>query len=294
MIGEPSAGSNGNAGCPAVDRASFFAPKRSLGQNFLSDPNICRRIVASLELAPGDPVLEIGPGRGALTRILAGHDGPVMALEKDSELVTWIKAEFPAVGVVHADGLDFCWEGTRRLPGLSLIGNLPYNVASPMIWEMVSRCRSFRSMLFMVQKEVALRLTAREGSRTYGALSAWVGNFVRGEYVFTVPPHVFRPQPKVDSAIVRFLPRPDPAWEDAAALSWTVKILFQQRRKQLGTILKAHWSEAVETWCGQLGVDRRVRPEELSPDALRSLALVLDPKNGAAKSAKCPSEQGLP
>jgi 16S rRNA (adenine1518-N6/adenine1519-N6)-dimethyltransferase len=277
-----------------VDRSSFLAPKRSLGQNFLSDPNICRRIVASLELKPGEPVLEIGPGRGALTRVLAEHGGPVMALEKDSELVRWIREEFPVVGVVHADGLDFCWEGTGRLPGLSLIGNLPYNVASPMIWEMVSRCRSFRSMIFMVQKEVALRLTAPAGSRTYGALSAWVGNFVRGEYVFTVPPHVFRPQPKVDSAIVRFLPRPDPAWSDAASLSWTVKILFQQRRKQLGTILKAHWSQAVEAWCAEMGVDRRVRPEELGPDQLRSLARVLDSGRGFSKGQKSPSRQVLP
>ena len=260
-----------------MDKPTFLAPKRSLGQNFLSDPNICRRIVASLELAPGDPVLEIGPGRGALTRFLAEREGPVMALEKDSELVRWIKREFPGVGVIHADGLDFCWEGTRGLPGLSLIGNLPYNVASPMIWDMVSRCRSFKSMVFMVQKEVALRLTAPAGSRTYGALSAWVGNFVRGEYVFTVPPRVFRPQPKVDSAIVRFLPRPDPAWREAAALSWTVKILFQQRRKQLGTILKAHWSPAVEEWCAAAGVDRRVRPEELAPDQLRSLSCVVAP-----------------
>ncbi len=283
MTAEPSAGSNGSAGYPAVNNSTFLAPKRSLGQNFLSDPNICRRIVAALELASGDPVLEIGPGRGALTRVLAGHDGPVMALEKDSELVRWIRTEFPAVGVMHADGLDFCWEATRALPGLSLIGNLPYNVASPMIWEMVSRCRSFKSMVFMVQKEVALRLTAQAGSKTYGALSAWVGNFVRGEYVFTVPPHVFRPQPKVDSAIVRFQPRPDPAWEEAAALSWTVKILFQQRRKQLGTILKAHWSQAVDEWCAIAGVDRRIRPEELGPDQLRSLASVLVPEKGLAK-----------
>ncbi|MDO9584268.1 MAG: 16S rRNA (adenine(1518)-N(6)/adenine(1519)-N(6))-dimethyltransferase RsmA [Desulfomicrobium sp.] len=275
MTAGPGAGWSGNAGCIAVDRSSFLAPKRSLGQNFLSDPNICRRIVASLELGPKDPVLEIGPGRGALTRILAGHDGPVMALEKDSELVRWVKAQFPVVGVVHADGLDFCWEGTRGLPGLSLIGNLPYNVASPMIWEMVSRCRSWKSMLFMVQKEVALRLTAEAGCKAYGALSAWVGNFARAQYVFTVPPHVFRPQPKVDSAIVRFLPRPDPAWDDGPALSFTVKILFQQRRKQLGTILKSHWSPDVEAWCADMGVDRRVRPEELGPDALRSLARVL-------------------
>lgn len=259
-----------------MDSFSFRAPKRSLGQNFLSDPNICRRIVASLELEPDDPVLEIGPGRGALTRILAEHGGTVMALEKDCELVRWIKTQFPGVGAIHADGLDFCWEATSGLPGLSLVGNLPYNVASPMIWEMASRCRAWKSMLFMVQKEVALRLTAEAGCKAYGALSAWVGNFARAQYVFTVPPHVFRPRPKVDSAIVRFLPRPDPAWEDAAALSFTVKILFQQRRKQLGTILKAHWSPGMDAWCAGLGVDRRVRPEELGPDSLRSLARVLD------------------
>lgn len=275
MIEGHSAGWSANVGESTMDKHSFSNPKRSLGQNFLADPNICRRIVASVELAPGDPVLEIGPGRGALTRFLADHDGPVLALEKDSALVRWLREEFPAVGVVHADGLNFCWEGTDALPGLSLVGNLPYNVASPMIWEMVSRCRTFKTMLFMVQKEVALRLTAPAGSRTYGALSAWVGNFVRAEYVFTVPPHVFRPQPKVDSAIVRFLPRPDPAWKEAQALSWTVKILFQQRRKQLGTILKAHWSESVEEWCAACGKDRRVRPEELDPDTLRTLACVL-------------------
>lgn len=252
--------------------AGFSLPKRSLGQNFLSDPNICRRILAAANLVPGDPVLEIGPGRGALTRILADHDGPVMALEKDSDLVRFIRREFPRIGVLHADGLEFCWEGTGGLPGLTIVGNLPYNVASPMIWEMVGRCRSWKTMLFMVQKEVALRLTASAGSRVYGALSAWVGNFVRAEYVFTVPPHVFTPRPKVDSAIVRFTPRPDPAREESQALSRLLKILFQQRRKQLGTILRANWSDAVERWCGEAGVDRRVRPEELSPDMLRALA----------------------
>lgn len=127
----------------------------------------------------------------------------------------------------------------------------------------------------MVQKEVALRLTAPAGSRVYGALSAWVGNFVRSEYVFTVPPHVFTPRPKVDSAIVRFLPRPDPAWAEAEALSRLLKVLFQQRRKQLGTILRSRWSEAVEEWCTGAGVDRRVRPEELGPDMLRSLARLM-------------------
>ncbi len=276
MTVAPGANWNVNGGRSIVDRASFSAPKRSLGQNFLADPNICRRIIASIALAAGDPVLEIGPGRGALTRVLAEHQGPVMALEKDRALVRWLKGEFPSVGVVHADGLTFCWEGTDGLPGLSLVGNLPYNVASPMIWEMVSRCRLWKSMTFMVQKEVADRLTAKEGSRAYGALSAWVGSFAQAAYMFTVPPHVFRPRPKVDSAIVRFLPRTDPAFEQSGALSRTLKILFQQRRKQLGSILKGRWSEAVEQWCMAEGVDRRVRPEALAPDTLRALALALE------------------
>jgi len=260
------------------ERSVFSTPKRSLGQNFLSDPNICRRIVDCVGLSPGDPVLEIGPGRGALTRTLAAHKGPCMVLEKDHALAHWLKAEFPGIAVVHGDGLDFCWEATDRLPGLSLVGNLPYNVASPMIWEMVCRCRAFRSMTFMVQKEVAQRLAAPAGSRAYGALSAWVGSFVRVELLFTVPPHVFRPRPKVDSAVVRFVPRPDPAWAAARALSACLKILFQQRRKQLGTILKSRWSPSVDAWCKIAGVDRRVRPEQLPPDLLRALALALDEK----------------
>lgn len=257
---------------------SFASPKRSLGQNFLADPNICRRIVAVAGLTSGAPVLEIGPGRGALTRILAEHDGTVLALEKDSELVGWLRTEFAHVQVIHGDGLEFCWEGVSCLPGLSLVGNLPYNVASPMIWELVSRCREWKTMVFMVQKEVAERLTAEAGSRVYGALSAWVSNFVHPSYMFTVPPHVFRPRPRVDSAIVRFVPRSDPAWDVADALSATLKILFQQRRKQLGSILKKVWTPEIEAWCQTQGTDRTVRPEALSPDQLRALAQLVYPR----------------
>ena len=254
---------------------SFARPKRSLGQNFLSDPNICRRIVKTLQVDSSAPILEIGPGRGALTRFLAEHPGPVMALEKDSELIHWLREEFSGLSVIHGDGLEFCWEGTNRLNGLGIIGNLPYNVASPMIWEIVSRARSWRSLVFMVPKEVAERLAAASGTRAYGALSAWVGNFAKVEYVFTVPPHVFKPQPKVDSAVVRFTPLDDPAWREREALSWLLKILFQMRRKQLGTILKRYWSAEVDAWCAEHSLDRTIRPEGLSPGLLRSLAVVL-------------------
>lgn len=256
----------------------FSAPKRSLGQNFLADPNICRRIVEALNPEPEGPVLEIGPGRGALTRILAEHQGPVMALEKDRELAFWLRQEFPSINIILGDGLSFCWERTAALPGLSFVGNLPYNVASPMIWDLVSRCRTWKNMVFMVQKEVAERLTACPGSRAYGAFSAWVSNFSVPRYMFTVPPYVFRPQPKVDSAVVSFFPHPAPAWEEAKDLSRILKMLFQQRRKQLGSILKSVWTEKMDEWCGYWRVDRRVRPEALSPDMLRSLSRIVMPK----------------
>lgn len=258
-----------------TENSVFSAPKRSLGQNFLTDANICRRIVDVLDPEPGGPVLEIGPGRGALTRILAGHRGLVMALEKDRELASWLRREFPSVNLILGDGLSFCWERTAALPGLALVGNLPYNVASPMIWEMVSRCRSWRNMVFMVQKEVGERLTACPGSRAYGALSAWVSNFSVPRYMFTVPPHVFRPRPKIDSAVVSFAPHPLPAWDHVGSLTRVLKMLFQQRRKQLGAILKAVWGEELEKWCEHWGVDRRVRPEALSPEMLRSLSCIV-------------------
>lgn len=253
----------------------FYAPKRSLGQNFLCDPQICQRIVAAIPAAPDAPILEIGPGRGALTRILHNRPGALFVLEKDKELARWLRSCFPRVGVILGDGLRFCWEQTAAMPGLSLVGNLPYNVASPMIWDMVCRCRGWQSMVFMVQKEVGLRLTAPAGSRAYGALSAWVASFATPSYLFTVPPHVFRPQPKVDSAIVCFRPHPAPAWNEQQELAQLLKRLFQQRRKQLGTILKADWGDALRLWCAEHDVDRTVRPEMLNPEQLRSLSRVL-------------------
>lgn len=268
-------GGSGVARKYVVVKQIFAAPKRSLGQNFLVDPHISRRIVAALRLEPGAPVLELGPGRGALTQILAGHDGPVLALEKDRLLSRWLHQKYPDLGVVQGDGLYFCWEKINKMPGIFIVGNLPYNVASPMIWDLVSRARGWKAMVFMVQKEVAERMTAPEGTRTYGALSAWIANFVSSELLFTVPPQVFRPCPKVESAVVRFEPRLDPAWAEAEDLSWILKILFQKRRKQLGGILKDRWTRTLEAWCAERGVRRQARPEELSPDFLRGLALAV-------------------
>ncbi|GAU09571.1 16S rRNA (adenine(1518)-N(6)/adenine(1519)-N(6))-dimethyltransferase RsmA [Desulfoplanes formicivorans] len=250
--------------------AGTHRPKKSLGQNFLVDGNVIRKIVDQLAIEAGDTVFEIGPGRGALTRVLAQKAQRLFVLEKDRDLVYALKAQLPDLGCILGDGLDFVWETIGALPSLKVVGNLPYNVASPIMWEVFSRVCPFTSCCFMVQKEVALRLTARPGSKTYGGLSVWVQTFAVPRILFHVSPSCFYPRPKVDSTVVGFKQRPFPA-VDHAKLAQTIHLLFQKRRKQLGNILKHVWSEQLEAWLEHEGIDRRARPESLTPEQFVTL-----------------------
>lgn len=249
-------------------------PKRSLGQNFLQDQGIARKICFALDIGAGVPILEIGPGHGALTCWLIRNPNPFFALEKDRSLALGIKSRWPRANVINADALAFAWE---RLSGSwALIGNLPYNAASPMIWELVSRVLRLEQAVFMVQKEVGLRLAAAPGSKTYGALSVWVQSHVKVQRLFVVGPHVFRPRPKVDSAVLRFTPLPsDKPKPDGPALRRTLNICFQQRRKQLKTILRPAWSDHLENWLHLQGLRPESRPEELSPGQFQDMAGML-------------------
>lgn len=239
--------------------------KRSLGQNFLFDVNMARRIAAAIGSGAG-PVLEIGPGRGALTgHLLAMGATPVMALEKDRDLARELKAARPEVQVVLGDGLTFAWEGLAGLPGLRLIGNLPYNVASPMLWEIVSRARGWSRAVFMVQYEVGRRIVATPGGKEYGALSVWLQAFTTTRILFKVPPQVFKPQPKIESAVIEFVPRPEIELpRHPQALSKTLATCFQKRRKQLKSILKNLWTLRLEEGLRSRGIAPEARPEELS------------------------------
>lgn len=255
-----------------------YAPaKRSLGQNFLVDPNIAAKIVSRLGITAQDTVLEIGPGRGALSgAILAAGPRTYLALEKDRELAARLPLAHPGAHPALVDALRLDWSRLDRLPGIKLIGNLPYNIASPLLWDICSGSALFGRGVFMVQHEVALRLCAAPGGRQYGALTAWTSSFVRLEYGFKVPPTVFRPQPKVDSAVVVVTPlpvadRPD----DPAALSALLKKLFSLRRKQLAGILKPYWTDSMPQACADLGIEGRDRPEVLSPKQLSALAKLL-------------------
>ncbi|WP_462323501.1 16S rRNA (adenine(1518)-N(6)/adenine(1519)-N(6))-dimethyltransferase RsmA [Desulfoplanes sp.] len=265
----------------------YTRPKKSLGQNFLIDGNIIDAIVNHLDISPGDPVFEIGPGRGALTKRLSRSTERLFVLEKDREIIYVLKSRIPQLRAVLGDGLDFVWERLGRVPGLKLVGNLPYNVASPLMWEIFSRVATFETACFMVQKEVAQRLVAPPGTKAYGGLSVWVQTFVRPKILFHVSPNSFRPRPRVDSSVVGFVPKRR-IEGDTTALARTVHLLFQKRRKQLGTILKPFWSDALGSWLATQGFDRRVRPEMLAPEQFAALAALLEKSQEALSYQNSP------
>lgn len=251
--------------------------KKSLGQHFLRNEGVCRRIAALLAPQPEDKVLEIGPGPGALTRALETQPhARLLLLEKDRHwAVERQRHAAPGTQAVLMDALRFDW---RRLPaadGWKIAGNLPYNVASPLIWDIVSLGAASRCV-FMVQKEVGQRLAAAPGTRQYGALSVWVQAHARPRLEFTLGPGAFSPPPKVDSAVLSFTPLPGAARpRHPQALERLLRICFQQRRKQLGGIFaRAGLAWLAEALPGQ-GLTPQLRPEALPVEAFLRLAALL-------------------
>ena len=256
--------------------------KKSLGQNFLVDRNIARKIVEALGITSTDRVLEIGPGPGALTRFITDARPACLVLaEKDHH---WAAERQKALahsgvtgGTLLTDALTLPW--SRFAAPWKIIGNLPYNVASPLMWDILSQAPGLERAVFMIQKEVGERITAAPGCKAYGALSVWVRTFAVPKLEFIVPPQVFRPQPKVDSAVLRFTPLPQeakPGPEEARMLAALVHRCFQQRRKQLGTILKGATPNAAIA-LEQSGLSSQFRPEALSPEQFRDLARRIGP-----------------
>ena len=251
--------------------------KKSLGQNFLQDANIARKIVDTLAIQPEDFVVEIGPGPGALTSIIASRrPGSLLLVEKDDHWARFHAEESFREGtrpeVRCADALTVAWE--EIAPAWKCIGNLPYNVASPLMWEIFSRARGLARAVFMIQKEVGQRITALPGSSAYGALSVWVQTFMRPKMEFIVPPQVFIPRPKVDSAVLSFVPCEFvPPAEDVAALARVLHRCFQQRRKQLGTIFKGTGLSEADMPSGS-GITLTLRPERLTPEQFLILARI--------------------
>jgi len=250
--------------------------KKSLGQHFLHQRSTAERIVQLLEIGPQDRVLEIGPGSGALSGLLrAANPACLLLLEKDG----YWAAERQKAGdgqVVLMDAMRFAWSRITPERPWKIIGNLPYNVASPLLWDIASQATGLQRAVCMVQKEVALRIVASPDTKNYGALSVWLQSFLQPRLVFTVGAGAFTPAPKVDSAVVAFMPLP--AAERARrpeSLAALLKICFQNRRKQLRSIFRMHNKDAALPVLQTLDIDPRQRPEHLAPKLFQELSACL-------------------
>lgn len=255
------------------DGPSPHRAKRSLGQNFLVDPNLQRAIVEAIGPGPSDEVLEIGPGRGALTRHLAPRVGRLVLAELDRDLAARLRDEFandPRVRVMEGDFLELSLEEISSEPSnLKVIGNIPYNITTPILFSLLERRPRPRMIVLMVQREVADRITASPGGKTYGALAVGVQSVAAVERVLNVGRQAFRPVPDVESTVVRIVPhqppRLDPSTE--AGLRVLTRRAFGQRRKQFQRILRDGYgmdAAGIEDLERRTGFDLRQRPETFS------------------------------
>jgi 16S rRNA (adenine1518-N6/adenine1519-N6)-dimethyltransferase len=253
-------------------------PRKRFGQNFLHDANILRNMVAAIAPEPGQKVIEIGPGRGALTFPLLEQTGTLTVVELDRDLIEPLRAraaEFGELTIHNVDALrfDFAALAAADQP-LRIVGNLPYNISTPLIFHLLQQAEVIHDMHFLLQKEVVDRMAAAPGGKEYGRLSIMVQYHCRVEPLFGVGPGAFYPPPKVDSAFVRLIPHKTLpiAARDPAILEKLVRQAFSQRRKTLRRSLK---SMVTETLLQDVGIDPGNRPEQISISDFVNLANAL-------------------
>lgn len=246
-----------------------LSPRRSMGQNFLTSPEILQNIVTQAGVRPDRWVLEVGPGLGALTSRLAATGATVIALEKDRGLAEHLTRFFerhPQVKIVQTDALEWDWQGLPEGKG-QVVANLPYNVAIPILFHLLERKQHFADLHLMVQKEVAERMAAAPDTEEYGALSVNLQLLADVQTVLEVPPGAFFPPPKVTSSVVRVVPLPAPRFETGSlkVFERTVKAAFGERRKTLRNALKALFpKETVDRALAAAALDGQRRGETLS------------------------------
>ena len=265
-------------------RSQASRPRKRFGQHFLTQPATAERIVDGAFLDPGDVVVEVGPGLGALTRFVASRVRRLHLVELDRDLARHLETlPFPSsclLTVHQQDVLTFDFAGLEApsSPSLIVLGNLPYNITSPLLFRLLDSASAIRRCVFMVQKEIGRRMTAQPGTGDYGVLSVLLAVHARTEALFTVKPGQFHPPPKVDSLVVRLEFRREPLLEGVPFpfLSRVVKTAFQQRRKTLANSLKPLaepklLEQALET----SSIDGRRRPETLELEEFLRLGKAL-------------------
>ncbi|MBT3204987.1 MAG: 16S rRNA (adenine(1518)-N(6)/adenine(1519)-N(6))-dimethyltransferase RsmA [Gammaproteobacteria bacterium] len=230
-------------GNPAQHKA-----RKRFGQHFLHDKNIIHKLLRTINLQPGDTVIEIGPGQGALTFPLLEQCKELTAIELDRDLIPILQQGAENIGelkLINSDILQIDMAALSLEPPFRLVGNLPYNISTPLMFHMLEYNKLIKDMHFMVQKEVAERIIATSDKNTssskhYGRLSVMMQYFCQCQYLFDVPPGCFSPPPKVDSAIIRLIPHASPPTQvsDLEMLEAVVKAAFNQRRKTVSNSLK--------------------------------------------------------
>jgi 16S rRNA (adenine1518-N6/adenine1519-N6)-dimethyltransferase len=249
-------------------------PKKRFGQHFLHERRVVERIVEAFRPRPDDHVIEIGPGPGVLTRALLGRVGRLEAVEIDRDLAARLRSEFPpeTLTLHSADVLDFDF-CARAAPGkkLRVLGNLPYNISTPLLFHLIAQVGCLQDMLFMLQKEVVERLAAGPGGKDYGRLSVMIQWRLRVEKLFDVAPGAFTPPPRVDSSVVRLTPHASPpvTVDDPLRFEAIVRSAFTMRRKTLRNSLGALVSKADFALAG---IDAGRRAETLTLAEFAALA----------------------
>jgi 16S rRNA (adenine1518-N6/adenine1519-N6)-dimethyltransferase len=252
--------------------------RKRFGQHFLHDPAVIARIVAGLDARHGEHLVEIGPGRGALTeRLIERSDCTLDAIEIDRDLAAALAPRFalPYAALHVVDALQFDFAALARARGgrLRIVGNLPYNISTPLLFHLLRQAAALRDLTIMLQREVAARLAARPGERDYGRLAVMLAPEVAVERLFEVGPGAFQPPPRVWSAVVRLTVRAQPLFAVSAHYAAVVAAAFGQRRKTLRNALATLLSREAISACG---LDPGARPETLAPQDFNTLAQALD------------------
>ena len=249
-------------------------PRKRFGQHFLNDQNIINKIIVSIEPVSSDHFVEIGPGRGALTRVLLDRVAELDAIEIDRDLADELRTVItnPHLNVHQADALKFDFSQLANpTDAMRLAGNLPYNISSPLLFHILEHSRVFRDIHVMLQKEVAMRIAAEPGNRTYGRLTVALQARCRVQILFNIKPGSFSPPPRVESAFVRLIPDSERRAQitDEQAFNRLVTQAFNMRRKRVGNALRTLVNDAdIE----DLDIDPNNRAEQLDVESYIKLA----------------------
>ena len=255
-----------------------FRPTKKLGQNFLTDKNVIARILDSAKINTDDVVLEVGPGKGALTGKIASVAKNVYAIEKDKFLYNELLQKYSSaenLTLINEDVLKTDLRDFHKNNKIKFIANLPYNITSPVLSALTDNRDIFSEIIIMIQKEVGDRITSEPGSKTYGSLSVIIQTYFNVTHLFTVPPSSFRPRPKVDSVVIKLEPtkKYSSTIKDTVLFSGVVKSSFSSRRKMIANSLRSQFGkEEIDTCLERSRINSSRRAETVSVEEFIQLA----------------------